>query len=141
MDPLTRVAGEVYCELLANHGVRLETKQLVYLHMQKPWVENFHLVAITPMKSGLEEFLDAELFSAGGNRWFYPSQQWWLSHAKTSHPPDGSGCDVDAHTSFLSVDGGDPEFLYGNLLYDGSFHVLGREDFVAECEWWARYAT
>lgn len=139
MDPLTRVAGQVYCEVLSSPDISAETKQMMYLHMQEPWTPDFHVVAITPMRAGLGDYLDSELFSAGGNRWFFPSERWWVSHGRQSHPPDGSGCDVDVHTRFLSEDGGDPEFLYGNLLWDGSFHVLGRRDFERECEWWAEH--
>lgn len=141
MDPLTRVASQVYCEVLSNPAVSVEAKHMMFLHLQEPWTPDFRVVAITPMRRGLEEYLDGELFSAGGNRWFFPSERWWVSHARTSHPPDGTGCDVDAHTRFLSLDGGDPEFLYGNLLYDGTFDVLGRSDFEVECDWWHRHHT
>lgn len=129
-------------ELLAG-GIAEATRKMVLLHLRKPWAgPGFLAVAIRPLKGGLEAFLGPEVFrDEMGRPWSFPSNRWWLAHARTSHGPgDGAGCDADAHVAFLTEGGRDAEFAYANV-FDGTpqtLRVLGRGDFEEECSWWAR---
>lgn len=113
--------------------------QMVYLHQTKPWVPNFRSILIAPLKSGLDEFFAAQVFNWEGFDWYFPSIQWWVAHAKTSHPPRGRGCDVKSHVDFLTPDGQDAEFAYANVLADGNAYILNQADFEEECEFWKNF--
>jgi hypothetical protein len=111
---------------------------MLALHAGKPWVPGFLSVVIAPMKPGLEEYLGPEIYTVhGAGTLYYPSAQWWISHARRSHPPYGGGCDLQAHIEFLSLDERDPEFAYANVLWSGEIILLGNEDFQEECRFWA----
>lgn len=125
-------------ELLRDRSLPLHVRRMIQLHMAKPWIPNFGTIAIRPTHAGSESYLDFPIVYAVGSNWFFPSRQWWVAHAKSSHPPDGSGCDVDVHTKFLSSEGSIHEFDYVNILTDGRTKILGRRDFTDECVWWAR---
>ncbi len=111
-------------------------KSMVYFHIQGPWISNFLAVAIAPLRPGLEGFLHRPVFEYEALSFHYPSMDWWLAHAKTSHPPDGAGCDIEAHVNFLTAYGADQEFVYANILKSGDVAVLERPDFEDECAFW-----
>ena len=125
--------------LLHDASLPLSVRGMINVHLMKPWIPNFWTVAIRALKSGGESYLDFPIGYAEDNTsWFFPSRQWWIAHAHTSHPPDGTGCDEDEHTKFLSSAGDVHEFDYGAILSDGTIMILGRADFVEECDWWMR---
>jgi hypothetical protein len=126
-------------QFLHDASLPLTVRGSANVHFEKPWISNFWTVAIRAPKSGSESYLDFPIgLAEDGTVWFFPSREWWIAHAKTSHPPDGTGCDVDVHTKFLSSEGDVHEFDYATILTDGTIHVLGRADFAEECAWWTR---
>ena len=120
----------------------LSVRGCISVHMSKAWIPNFWSVAIRAPKPGSESYFDFPVgIAEDGLPWFFPSRQWWLAHAQASHPspdgePGGMGCDVDVHTKFLSSEGSVHEFDYATILTDGTLHVLGRADFIVECNFW-----
>lgn len=134
LDELNRETYEKIVDELPAPAV-----QMVRLHLTKPWVPDFKSIVIAPLRQGLEDFLDAAVFDWEGYQWHFPSAEWWMAHAKTSHPPNGRGCDVKAHTEFLTLEGADAEFAYANILKDGNAYILGQQDFEAECEFWKNF--
>jgi len=121
-------------ELLHDVSLPLTVRGSANVHFEKPWIPNFWTVAIRAPKPGSESFFDFPIgYADDGTPWFFPSQAWWIAHAKASHPPDGMGCDVDVHTKFLSSEGSVHEFDYATILTDGTTQILGRADFVDEC--------
>lgn len=127
---------EAWAEVSRDRSLPQSVKTMVYLHLQKPWVPNFLAVAVAPLKPGLERFLKVEAFNHGGLTYRYPSREWWLAHARSSHPPDGAGCDAQAHADFLTAGGANAEFSYANVLKSGEVVVLGPPDFEEECAFW-----
>lgn len=112
-------------------------KTMVYLHLQKPWVPDFLAVAISPLNLGLDRYLGDAVFEYIGLTFYYPSIDWWFAHARTSHPPDGAGCNAQAHADFLTAGGANAEFMYANVSKSGAVKVLDRSDFEEECAFWA----
>lgn len=135
--PLEQLA-ERQQEMLDSGEFTPREWQMAWCHFRKPWVSGFRTVAIRPTKTGSGEYLDIALCRALDSVWYFPSVIWWKAHAKTSHPPDGSGCSIEAHTKFLTEEGTVHEFDYANILWNGNLVVLGRPDFVVECKWWER---
>lgn len=126
-------------ELLHDLSLPLAVRGMTNVHLEKPWIPDFWTVAIRAPKAGSEKFFDFPVgYAEDGTSWYFPSRQWWLAHAHASHPPDGTGCDVDVHTNFLSSEGATHEFDYATITTDGTLHVLGRADFAEECSWWTR---
>ena len=133
-------------DLLHDVALPLTVRGSINVHMEKPWIPNFWTVAIRAAKPGSEStpsptraqsFFDFPIgYAADGTLWFFPSRNWWIAHAKASHP-DG-GCDVEVHTKFLSSEGSVHEFDYATVLTDGTMQILGRADFADECSWWSR---
>jgi len=135
-------------EFLHDASLPLPVRGMINVHLEKPWIPNFWTVAIRtpvaggesgPPPAGDQSYFDFPVGLAEDNTvWFFPSRQWWIAHAHASHPPDGTGCDADVHTKFLSNDGDVHEFDYATIQADGTIAVLGRTDFVEECAWWTR---
>jgi hypothetical protein len=126
-------------ELLRDRTLAQPVRSMIDAHMTKPWIADFWSVAIrSPLGDGDQSYFDFPIVRVHGVPWFFPSRQWWVAHAHASHPPDGSGCDVDVHTNFLSREGSMHEFDYATILLDGWMTILGRRDFVDECLWWRR---
>ena len=121
---------------IQDPGISHSIRRMVEIHVAGPWVEGLKSIIITPLKEGLEEYLERDVFEWEGRIWFYPSLHWWQAHAKTSHAPVGMGCSAEKHVEFLTQDSEDPEFLYGHVLSDGNAYILGPEDFSLECDWW-----
>ena len=126
-------------ELLHDASVPLTVRGSANVHFEKPWIPKFWSVAIRAPKPGGERFFDFPIgYAEDGTPWYFPSREWWIAHAKTSHPPDGMSCDVEIHMKFLSSEGSVREFDYASILTDGTMQILGRSDFVDECSWWSR---
>lgn len=125
-------------KMAADPSLPAATRRMIQLHLSKPWVPGFFAVAIRPVERGLEEYLGFPIVRALGTDWYFPSRVWWLAHARTSHGPDGSGCNPDVHTRFLSAEGTDHEFDYANILRNGSLVILDRRAFEQECAYWQR---
>ena len=124
-------------EFMRDVSLPLSVRGLISVHLESAWISGFWSVAIRTVKPNSERYLDFPIgFAEDGTSWYFPSRQWWLAHAQASHPPDGSGCDADVHTRFLSCEGGGHEFDYAAVLADGKLKVLGRHDFAAECFFW-----
>lgn len=111
-------------------------KRMVYLHMTKPWINNFAAIAISPNRDNLESFFSYPIGRYEGRIWYYPSLKWWKAHAKTSHPPSGGGCDVSTHVEFLTGE----EFYYATIFQNGKVKILKASDFEKECEWWEKHS-
>ncbi len=124
-------------ELLHDESLLLSVRSMINVHLTKPWIEGFWSVALCTPKPGSERYLDFPIgLAEDGSSWFFPSQHWWVAHAEASHPPDGTGCDVDVHTKFLSREGTVHEFDYATVSLDGTLKILGRRDFAEECFFW-----
>lgn len=124
---------------LHDLSMPLSVRGMISVHMEKPWIDGFWSVAIRAPKKGSEAYFDFPIgLAEDRSSWFFPSRKWWIAHAHASHPPDGSGCDVDVHTDFLSSDGKTHEFDYATVLQDGTMKILGRPDFAQECFFWQR---
>jgi hypothetical protein len=124
-------------EFMSDVSLPLSVRGMISVHLEKPWITGFWTVAIRASKPGSERYLDFPIgFAEDGTSWYFPSRQWWLAHAQASHPPDGSGCDLDVHTKFLSREGAAHEFDYATVFADGTLKVLGHADFTAECFFW-----
>jgi hypothetical protein len=125
-------------EFLRDLSMPLTVRGMINVHMTG-WIADFWSVAIRPVKSGSESYLDFPIgLGEDGTVWFFPSRQWWVAHAQVSHSPVGEGCDVDVHTKFLTSEGDAHEFDYATVLLDGTMKILGRADFVEEYAWWER---
>lgn len=126
-------------EFLHDVSLPLSVRGMINVHLEAAWIPNFWTVAIRAPKPGSESYFDFPLgYAEDGTSWFFPSRQWWIAHAHASHPPDGTGCDADVHTKFLSSEGEVHEFDYASILNDGTIVVRGRLDFVEECGFWRR---
>lgn len=126
-------------QLLHDPTLPMSIRGAARLHFEKAWIPNFWAVAICAPRPGSESYFDFPIgVTEDGTPWFFPSQQWWIAHAKASHPPDGKGCNADVHTDYLSREGSKYEFDYATIFTDGTLKVLGRADFVEECAWWKR---
>lgn len=120
-------------EVSANPNVPQTVKSMVYQHLQTAWVPGALAVVISPLANGQDPFLKNSAFDLGGIQYYYPSLDFWKAHASTSHPPDGSGCNPEAHAEFLTRDGSNPEFIYSVVRRDGSIKVQDLAAFVDEC--------
>jgi hypothetical protein len=126
-------------EFLHDLSLPLTVRGMIHVHLIKPWIPDFWSVAIRASKPGSEAYFDFPIgYAEDGTSWFFPSRQWWLAHAQTSHPPAGMGCDADVHTKFLSSEGSVHEFDYATVFANGQLSILGRADFVLECALWSR---
>lgn len=115
----------------------LSVRGMINVHMTSPWIPNFWSVAIRAAKPGSERYFDFPIgYAEDGTSWFFPSRQWWLAHSLAGHPPDGTSCDADVHSDFLSSDGKAHEFDYAAVFQDGTMKILGRADFSQECFFW-----
>ncbi len=124
---------------LHDRSLPLPVRGALNVHMTKPWIPDFWAVAIkSPHEGGDQSYFDFPIARVNGDLWFFPSKKWWVAHATASHPPDGSGCDVEVHTKFLSKEGSVHEFDYATIFLDGRMSILGRRDFAEECAWWRR---
>ena len=122
---------------MRDETLPLSVRGMINVHLEKPWIPGFWSVAIRAAKVGSERFFDFPIgFAEDGTSWYFPSRKWWLGHAVESHPPDGSSCDVDVHTQFLSRESDTHELDYAAVLLDGSLKILERADFAAECFFW-----
>lgn len=121
-----------------SHGLPQSERMMILYHLTKPWIPGFQAVVISPLRTGLDEFLGKRFVDRRGMAWHYPTLAWWKAHAHASHPPDGQGCDVGVHIDFLTINGKNAEFVYGNMGYDNTIKIATPADFKAECEWWGR---
>jgi|SRR5271169_3481147 len=140
---IARIAAGILSQrrdtILHDASLPLSVRGMINVHLEKPWIPNFWTIAICAVKPGSESYFDFPIgFAEDGTSWFFPSRKWWMAHAHTSHPPDGSGCDIDTHAKFLSREGDGHEFDYAAVLRDGTLTILGRSDFAQECAWWLR---
>lgn len=133
LDALFQLNQEAWTEISRDPSLPQSIKTMVYLHITKRWIPSFLSVAIAPLKPGLDRFLSRAVFEYDGLTYYFPSREWWTTHATVSHPPDGSGCDVWAHKAFLTPQGQFGEFSYVSVLRDGSVEVLDQSDFELEC--------
>jgi hypothetical protein len=139
-DQLAKVAGdlkrdvleEVADDLAAPSHTLIVTKIL----LEKPWVKDFLMPLVSPLRSTMRSHLKMSVMRAQGHVWYFPSFHWWRAHARMLHGEDGSSCDVAGHVHGLTE--GSPKALFqvADLLKDGSLHVLGEEDFRAEARHW-----
>lgn len=126
-------------EFLHDASLPLSVRGMINVHLEKPWIADYWTVALRAPKPGSEGYLDFPIgYAEDGTSWFFPSRQWWIAHAQTSHPPSGMGCDAEVHTKFLSAEGSVHEFDYASVFLDGRINIFGRVDFVDECVWWTR---
>jgi hypothetical protein len=123
-------------ELAHVRGAPPTVVMMVKAHLRKPWIPGHRTVLIRPLQRGLDKFFRAALVRGSRHVWYFPSTTWWLAHADKSHPPEGLGCDRRVHVDFLTERGARAEFAYASLLRDGRIHVLGPDDFAAECRFW-----
>ena len=124
-------------ELMHDLSLPLSVRGMISVHLDSAWIANFWAVAIRAVRPGSESYLDFPIgFAEDNTSWFFPSRQWWLAHAQSSHSPSGAGCDADVHTKFLSSEGTVHEFDYASVFLDGRLTILGRAEFVEECSFW-----
>jgi hypothetical protein len=126
-------------KLLNDTKLPLSVRQMISVHMAKPWIPDFWSVAIRPTGSGSKSYLDFEIGRADETPWYFPSRKWWLAHAKASHPPEGKGCDVAVHVDFLTSEGKTHEFDYATITTDDRLTILHHDAFKKECRWWREY--
>lgn len=124
-------------ELMRDASLPLSVRSMLNVHLEKPWIPGFWSVAIRAPKPGSAGYFDFPVgLAEDGTSWFFPARAWWLAHAQASHPPDGSGCDAEVHTKFLSSEGSIHEFDYATIFGDGTLKILGSADFAEECFFW-----
>lgn len=136
LGSLFQMNQETWQAVSRDPAIPQSVKTMIYLHLQKPWVPNFLAVIIAPMNQGLDAYLGRPVLERSGLTFYYPSLEWWFAHARTSHPPEGEGCDAQAHQDFLTQTGASAEFVYANVLKSGDIEILERPDFDAECAFW-----
>lgn len=127
---------DVWRAVSANPSIPQSMKTMIFLHLQKSWIPNYLSLAIAPLRGGLEAYFDETVFDWNQLSFHYPSMKWWQSHADTSHPPQGAGCDPSAHENFLTAHGASGEFVYVAVLKNGDIITLERPDFEEECAFW-----
>jgi hypothetical protein len=122
---------------LRDETLPLPVRGMISVHLDTAWIPGFWSVAIRAAKPGNERFFDFPIgFAEDGTSWYFPARQWWLAHAQLQHPPNGSGCDTDAHIKYLSAEGTAHEFDYAAVLEDGTLKILEASDFKLECFCW-----
>lgn len=122
-----------WVEVSGNPSIPQTVKSMIYQHLQTAWVPDALAVVISPLANGQDPFLKNSAFDLGGIQYYYPSLDFWMAHASTSHPPDGSGCNPEAHAAFLTQDGSNPEFIYAVVTRLGELVVEDLNGFVTEC--------
>jgi hypothetical protein len=109
---------------------------MIYQHIQSRWVPDALAVVISPLSQGNSAYLKQSAFDLAGIQYYYPSLEFWMAHAETSHPPSGQGCDPAAHAAFLTAQGQHAEFIYGVVKRDGTVMVQDLNGFVDECAYY-----
>lgn len=139
MDRIDRIIWRFLAEVTSRSGLSPEAKRLIWLHVTKPWIPGFRALAIAPLRQGLKDYLGPEILRAPGQQTLYwPSWKWWKSHLRVSHD-DSTGCNLQAHVDFLTVEGASAEFAYYTIPWEGPVHLLDARDFQTECEWISAY--
>lgn len=136
IEALVEINDRAVAETQADWSLPHQFHRMMALHAGKPWVPGFLSVVIAPMRPGLEEYLGPEIVQAHDIVFFYPSAQFWISHARQGHPPFGGGCNLKTHLDLLSVEQQNPEFAYANVMWSGDIYLLGDDDFADECRFW-----
>lgn len=131
-----KLLGQRHDRLLNDTKLDSSVRRMIGVHLIKPWIPRFWSVAIRPTGGGSESYLDFEVGRADETAWYFPSRKWWIAHAKASHPPDGTGCDVSVHVDFLTSEGATHEFDYATVTVDDRLAILTPDDFEKECRWW-----
>lgn len=137
VDFIRRLNQETYDAAQADPNIPEPVRAMIAAHLNKEWVPGFVGVVVSPLRDGLDEFLQEHVFDLDGRAWFYPSMKFWMAHAMTGHSPQGTSCNADAHTVFLTEQGAFRQFIYANVLEDGSVDVVGPDGFEREFSWWA----
>jgi hypothetical protein len=108
-------------------------KSMIYQHLQSQWIPNALGVVLAPLGDRNNPMIGQPLFTIEGYQYYYPTLEFWLAHAKQSHPPAGNGCDPDVHAQFLTPTGANAEFAYGVVKRDGDMIVQDAAGFDNEC--------
>lgn len=108
-------------------------KSMIYQHLQSQWIPNSLAVVLAPFHAEKNPLLGQNLFALEGVQYYYPSIDFWLAHAKQSHPPQGEGCDPYVHAQYLTASGANPEFIYGVVQRDGNLVIQDLDGFSVEC--------
>lgn len=126
-------------EIAGDQAAPAHTAAVARLLMEKPWVPDFLMPLISPLRSAMRSYLKMSVVRVEARVWYFPSFHWWRNHARSLHGEDGSGCDVSAHVAALTEGSPDAIFKAGDLMKDGSVRVLGAPDFAAEALNWDKY--
>lgn len=125
-----------WTEVAQNTSIPQSVKSMIYQHIQSRWVPDALAVVISPLSQGNSAYLKQSAFDLAGIQYYYPSLEFWMAHAETSHPPSGQGCDPSAHAAFLTAQGQHAEFIYGVVKRDGTVMVQDLNGFVDECAYY-----
>ncbi len=136
IEALSDMNRRVVEEAQRDWSLPHQFQRMIALHAGKPWVPGFLSVVISPIRPGLEEYLGPEILTAHDVTFYYPSVNFWLTHARQGHPPFGGGCDLRTHLNFLSADSDAAEFAYANVISSGDIYLLGDAEFEDECRYW-----
>lgn len=120
-----------------DSSVPQSVKSMIYQHLMGHWIPGNLAVVISPLNEGLDHFLLKPVFDLGGTQYHYPSLTFWRAHASIAHEPEGRGCSGDAHSSFLTQDGADPQFIYAVALRNGDIKIEDALGFEKECSFFA----
>jgi len=112
------------------------TLELARILLETPWVPDFLMPLITPVKGNLRSYFKLSVMRVGERVWHFPSFHWFRNHARICHGPDGSGFDLAEHVKHLGEESLEASFLQANLLKDGRLHILGEDDFKMEAGFW-----
>lgn len=122
-----------WAEVSQNQSIPQSVKSMIFQHIKSLWISDALAVVISPLKNGSNAYLKQSAFDIGGIQYYYPSVDFWMAHAQTSHQPKGQGCDPEAHAAFLTQGGQHAEFIYGVVKKDGTLVVQDLNGFVTEC--------
>lgn len=124
---------EFWASVSRDPRIPQSVKSLIYQHLQIQWIPNALAVVLSPLGARDNPMIGQPVFALDGLQYYYPTLEFWLAHADQSHPPQGQGCDPVVHTQFLTVNGANPEFIYGVVKRDGEIDVQDATDFDIEC--------
>lgn len=119
----------------------MSIENAIELHLYRPWMVDYKETLIAPARKGVDlKFFQPDIIGYFKNIPFYkPSDFFWETHVKVSHPPNGKGCDASVHNSFLTPTGDNAEFLYLIVYNDDTAELANEEIFHDECKEWKKY--
>jgi hypothetical protein len=133
------VKRDVLADIAGDTAAPAHTASVTRILLEKPWVPDFLMPLISPLRSTLRAMLKMSVMRVDNRVWYFPSFHWWRGHARLLHGEDGSDCNVSKHVLTLTDASQESLFLMADLMKDGTLKILGEEDYKIEAAQWPAY--